>query len=115
MSIRSVRNEIKKAMQTSHTFEEKSVTKKEAQKIVKEAEKGRVTAGELSEVVNLVKKGIDPSGVQTQAIPELRGDAFYLANDAKQVLESFIDRNSPTGGQVHTMAIHENPNDPTLI
>jgi hypothetical protein len=112
MSIRTVRAEIKKAMQTRGQWEDKSVTRKEAQQIVGEAERGPVTPGEVREVEKVVEKGIAPAESFTLALPELRGDAFFLEPDAKRVLQSFIERHVPPSPDQHvTLAIPENPTD----
>jgi hypothetical protein len=111
MSIRTVRSEIKNAMKTNGTWEEKSVTRQEALKIVAEAAKGPVTSGELAQLKKLVKDGFDPTTVFTAAIPELRGDQFYMDPGAKQVLEGFISRHTPTDPHMFTLAIPENPGD----
>ncbi len=116
MSIRTVRAEIKTAMQRNRGYE-KELTAAEARRIVNEAKKGPVTKGEVAEIRNLMSKGVDPTRIFTEALPELRGDAFYMMPAAKKVLDSFVRANTPGGGGggFVTQAIPENPTDAVTL
>ncbi|MBL8953996.1 MAG: hypothetical protein JNK82_24680 [Myxococcaceae bacterium] len=110
MSIKSVRAEIKTAMKQNAGIE-KELTRAEARRIVTEAKKNGVTPGELKEVQKLVGNGVDPAGPMTKALPELRGDSFYMRPAAAKVLDTFVRANTPGGPNMHTMAVPENPTD----
>jgi hypothetical protein len=94
MSITSVNKQIKTAMKDSF------ITTQEAQKIVAEAEKGRLTVGEEKAVVELFEKAPKPSApgmMHTMAIPEHPGDVTFEAG-AKNVLETFFTKNDIPAG-----------------
>ena len=118
MSIKTVRAEIKTAMKQNSSYE-KELTRTEARRIVNEAKKGRVTAGEVAAIRELIGNGVNPGNVFTEALPELRGDAYYMMPGAKAVLDSFVRANTPGGGGggggFVTQAIPENPGDAVTL
>lgn len=97
MSITSVNSQIKSAMRDSF------ITKAEAEKIVKEAEKGPVTVGEARVVRELFERAPTPPPpgmMVTLAIPENPNDVIF-EQGAKNVLETFFAKNNvPAGANV---------------
>jgi hypothetical protein len=97
MSITSVNSQIKSAMRDAF------ITKAEAQKIVKEAEKGPVTVGEARLVRELFERAPTPPPpgmMVTMAIPENPNDVIF-EQGAKSVLETFFTKNNvPAGANV---------------
>ena len=100
MSVTSVKNQIKAAMQDSF------ITKAEAQKIVKEAEKDGVTAMEGKAVADLFdsrRRAPPPGMMMTMAIPENPGDVVFMQG-SRDVLQTFLDRHSiPAGASKDAM------------
>lgn len=116
MSIKTVRAEIRKALEAA-PYANKDITAAEAKAIVAKAEIGPVTRGEVSEVKRLIEKGIVQGQMMTMMYPELRGDQFYVTPEAKTVLTTFVVRHGQSvspGGAV-TLAIPENPSDAVTL
>ena len=100
MSTLSVSKKIKSAMADAF------ITKLEAETIVKEAEKGRVTVGEGKAIADLFDRGnreVPPGMMVTLAIPEHPGDVVMEAG-ANNVLNAFFAKHQvPAGAEKKVM------------
>ncbi|MBI1945930.1 MAG: hypothetical protein HYS27_09550 [Deltaproteobacteria bacterium] len=100
MSTLSVSKQIKTAMADAF------ITKLEAETVVKEAEKGRLTVGESKAIADLFDRGnreIPPGMMVTLAIPEHPGDVVMEAG-ANNVLNAFFAKHQiPAGAEKKIM------------
>ncbi len=100
MSTLSVSKKIKSAMADAF------ITKVEAETIVKEAEKGRITVGEGKAIADLFDRGnreVPPGMMVTLAIPEHPGDVVMEAG-ANNVLNAFFAKHQvPAGAEKKLM------------
>lgn len=93
MSITSVMKEVKKATAGGTGMLPEKVTQLEAQRIVREAKKNGVTAGEAKVLVDTFET---PRGAFTMAVGE--GPSFYLTPAAEKTFnKAFKDLNAPAG------------------
>jgi hypothetical protein len=95
VSITSVSKQIKSAMRDSF------ITTAEAEKIVKDAEKGPVTVGEARVVRELFERAPTPPPpgmMVTMAIPENPNDVIF-EQGAKNILETFFAKNDVPAGK----------------
>jgi hypothetical protein len=99
MSITSVMREVKAATKGGSPMQPEKITQAEARKILKEADKNGITAGEGKVLVDTFEL---PRGAFTEAVGE--GPSYYLTEAATKTFEKFFaDKGLPGGANAEAM------------